>query len=78
MALAQGNAPAAVAALRRHEREFARGRLVEEREAMLVQALVRAGSRDEAIQRARAFRERFPGSLFLPVVDGAFENRPAP
>jgi outer membrane protein assembly factor BamD (BamD/ComL family) len=78
MALAQGSVPAAIAALTRHEQEFPRGRLVEEREAMLVQALLRAGRTAEAESRARAFGDRFPGSLLVPVVEGAVRNHQAP
>jgi hypothetical protein len=78
MAMARGSAPEAIAALRRHETAFPRGRLAEERDAMLVQALARAGLGGEAEGRAKAFRERFPGSLFMPVVDGAVKARPTP
>ena len=78
MAMAQGRAPAAIVALTRHESEFPRGRLAEEREVMLVQALARAGRTAEAQGRARAFRERYPDSLLLPIVEGAVRNPPAP
>lgn len=78
MAMAQGRAPAAIVALTRHESEFPRGRLVEEREAMLVQALARAGRSAEAEGRARAFRERYQDSLLLPIVEGAVRNQRGP
>lgn len=55
--------------MRRHEREFPRGRLEEEREVLYIQALVQAGQQREAVQRAQDFRTRFPDSLMLPAVD---------
>jgi hypothetical protein len=70
-ALARGDSAAALAALSRHEREFARPRLVEEREALAVQALVRADKTDDARARGTRFRKRFPHSVFAPVVDHA-------
>ncbi|MBX7101953.1 MAG: hypothetical protein K1X89_29825, partial [Myxococcaceae bacterium] len=70
-ALARGEVAQALEALERHEHEAPRGRLVEEREALFVQALVRAGRKEAAEQRASAFRARFPDSLLMPAVDAA-------
>jgi len=70
-ALASGNSAAALAALNRHAREFPRGRLSEEREALTIHALLASGSRDAAAARADAFRRTYPRSLFLPPIDRA-------
>ena len=74
MALARGDAAAALVALRGHEREHPRGRLTEEREALYVRALARAGKHDEAKARAAEFRARFPKSLLMGAVDDATAN----
>jgi hypothetical protein len=76
MALARGSPGDALAALDAHARSFPAGRLAEEREALAIQALSAAGRADEAAARARSFRQRWPGSVFLPLVDRAApENR---
>jgi hypothetical protein len=59
----------ALAALNGHERDFPRGTLAEERDALRVQALVAAGEREAAQSRARSFHKRFPQSLLAPTVD---------
>lgn len=71
MALARGDATAALDAIDRHAKEFPNGRLAEEREALAVQALVAASRTDSARARAARFRERFPRSVFLPAVESA-------
>ncbi len=70
-ALARDDTAGALQALRAHEARYASGRLVEEREALVVVALVHAGRRGEAEARAREFRARWPDSLLLPSVDAA-------
>ncbi|HWL88075.1 MAG TPA: hypothetical protein VNO21_19870 [Polyangiaceae bacterium] len=70
-ALARTDAAAALAVLARHAREFPNGTLAEEREALAVQALAKAGDVAKAKVRAQRFRERYPRSLFLPVVEEA-------
>jgi outer membrane protein assembly factor BamD (BamD/ComL family) len=72
--LLRGSASGALQALATHERRFPAGRMVEQREALTIQALVDAGRRDEASRRARQFRERFPGSLMLEVIQSALDN----
>jgi hypothetical protein len=57
-----------------HRTRFPRGRLAEERDALSIQALVKAGRNDEARTRARAFREHSPDSLFRAAVDSAIES----
>ena len=62
--------------LARHEQQFPDGRLAEERESLLVQALVRAGRSGEARSRAARFRAHWPRSLLQPVVDAALGEIP--
>lgn len=65
-ALARGELPGAFAALNEHERDFPRGRLVEEREALFIKTLHTAGRDDEAAARTRRFEATFPDSLLTP------------
>ena len=76
MAIARGEGGAALEALDRHAKDFPRGRLVEEREALAVQALVHSGPAGAARARAIQFRTRFPTSVFLPAVIAAVERAP--
>ncbi|HZU84640.1 MAG TPA: hypothetical protein VE987_17040 [Polyangiaceae bacterium] len=75
-ALVSGDSDAALRALDRHARTFRRPLLAEEHDALLVQALVRAGRYDEARARAEALRHKFPQSLLLPAVDAALASIP--
>src|SRR5205807_127438 len=70
-ALARGDGQGALASIAEHERRFAHGQLVEEREVLAVQSLVAAGRGQEAATRGARFRKAFPGSLLLPLVDQA-------
>jgi hypothetical protein len=74
--LLQGEPENALARLDLHRARFADGLLSEERDAMQVEALVRAGRADDARERARLFRARSPGSLFLPTVESAIASIP--
>jgi hypothetical protein len=76
IALVGGDSDTALHALDRHARTYSHPLLGEERDALLVQALVRAGRYDEARSRAEAFRRRVPKSLFLPAVDAAIASIP--
>jgi hypothetical protein len=76
VALVGGDSDTALRALDRHARTYARPILGEERDALFVQALVRAGRYDEARTRADAFRRRAPNSLFLSAVDAAIASIP--
>jgi hypothetical protein len=76
-ALSRRDAAAALEATDTHSKEFSRGRLVEEREALAIQALVLAGRDGEARSRAARFHKRFPDGLFLPVVDAAIDSLPS-
>jgi hypothetical protein len=75
-ALTHRDFDAALAAVRRHEKDFARGRLAEEREAIAVQALAGSGRVAEARARAASFRASYPESVFMPLVDAAAGSNP--
>jgi hypothetical protein len=75
-ALARGHTDLAIAALRRHTQAFPNGQLAEERDSLLVQALVAKGEFAQARQRAARFHRQHPHSLFLPVVDQALRSIP--
>jgi hypothetical protein len=75
-AIIQGEAAGALERLERHRRTFANPILDEERDAMEVEALVKAGRENEARARADAFRKRSPTSLFLPTVESAVRSIP--
>jgi hypothetical protein len=70
-ALVRGDTSAALEALDQHARTFAHALLAEERDALYVQALARAGRYEEARARAEAFRRTSPTSLLLPAVEAA-------
>ena len=65
-AMAKGDLPATFTALEKHERDFAKGRLAEEREALFIQALHAAGRETEAASRTERFNKQFPDSLLAP------------
>jgi len=75
-ALGRGAADRALIALRRHGRQFPNGELTEEREGLLVQALVGAQKYEQAREKADQFKKRYPRSLFAPVVDQAIGTIP--
>jgi hypothetical protein len=54
------------------------GQLSEERESLWIHALVTLGRVEEALQRAGAFRERFPDSLLQPSVDASLQGAERP
>lgn len=69
-ALVRGDAAGALAAAREHARRFRDGVLVEEREALTIQALRSLGRTSEADARAEAFLRRWPASLHGRLVRG--------
>jgi hypothetical protein len=75
-ALTAGDTSRALAVLDEHERAFPRGILREEREALAVRALARAGRGAEAKARAAVFHTQFPQSLFASGVDTELERIP--
>jgi hypothetical protein len=66
---------AAIAALEAHARDFAQGRLEEEREALWIQALLQQGATAAARERMARFDERFPTSLLRRDLAAAFERK---
>jgi hypothetical protein len=69
--LAQGEAQASLSELGRHGQLFPEGKLAEEREALMINALVSVEKYDEARQKAGTFRKRYPHSFLSPSVDAA-------
>ena len=74
-ALSRGQSGDALDALDAHASRYPRGRLSEEREALAVDALARAGRMDAARERATRFRRVYPNSVFGAVVDAALAPR---
>jgi len=74
-AITRGDQASAIAALQRHAREFPKGQLVQEREALMIQALRASGDDAAAQQRAKDFKRKFPGSLQQGTVDKASNQR---
>lgn len=70
-ALGRREGARALEAAERHAREFPRGQMTEEREAIAVQSLVLVGRSADAKARAARFHEHYPASVYLPVVDAA-------
>ena len=52
-----------------HAQRFPSGMLVQEREVIAIEALVKTGRKDEARKRADRFRSRFPGSSHTRRLD---------
>lgn len=78
-AIVRGNPEEALRAISRHEERYPDGRLVEEREALAVQALAASGRDEEARDRAGVFEARFPNSLLRGAVRRAVaaDRRPS-
>ncbi len=75
-ALARGRVDGALAALHRHARVFPTGQLAEERDSLLVQALVAKGDYAQARTQAARFARQHPHSLFSPAIDQALQSIP--
>ncbi len=75
-ALARGDGSGTLAVLRQHQREFSKGKLVEEREALRVLALVRSGNGAEARQQAAQFQRTYPKSFFRRTIEAALQTIP--
>ncbi len=75
-ALVNGNADAAIVSLRRHARVFADGQLAEERDALLIRALVSTGDYAQARARTSRFHRQHPRSLFFETVEQAIRSIP--
>jgi outer membrane protein assembly factor BamD (BamD/ComL family) len=70
-ALTRGDYASAIASLRKHARAFPHGELTQEREVLMVQALRASGDDAAAQQRAKDFKQKFPGSVQQGTVDKA-------
>ncbi len=66
-----GDHPACLATLGEHARTWPAGKLAEERDALMVQALAGTGNATAAEAAAQAFLERYPRSLFRHNVSSA-------
>ena len=75
-ALARGRADEALGPLDRHARQFPKGLLAEEREALAVNVLVTLSRYDEARERSARFLRRYPKSLLRASVEAAVEAIP--
>jgi outer membrane protein assembly factor BamD (BamD/ComL family) len=71
--LASGDPNGALAKLDDYARAYPRGRLVLEAEVVRIDALSRAGQRDQAKKRAEAFLRRHPNSVLAARVRGFLE-----
>jgi hypothetical protein len=71
-ALQAGDAATAVAMAQEHERQFPESAVLEEREAILIEALVKLGRRDEARHRLEALKVRFPRSAYSWRLEALF------
>jgi hypothetical protein len=74
VALQRGDITEALQMLTAHEQRFPTSALSEERDALLVREAVRAGSYGQARAWLRAFREHYPGSPMLPVLESALRD----
>ncbi len=75
-ALVRGNSADALIALDAHSTKYPSGERAEEREALAVQALVKAGRADDARARAERFKKGFPGSIYLGAVNASIASLP--
>ncbi len=73
MALARGKPADALFLLARHEQVFGRGRLSEEREALVILSLVADRKADAARAQAAKFKHKYPRSMLLRAIEAAFE-----
>jgi hypothetical protein len=74
--LASDDAEGALRRLDEHAQRFPKARLVEEREALAIQALANMGKGAEARARAKAFHEHHPTSVYGAAVDAAIGSLP--
>ena len=75
-ALGRGESNAALQILGEHARDYPTSTLAEEREALTVRALTRAGRVVEAKAKLAQFETRFPGSLMLSALKRAVGEKP--
>jgi hypothetical protein len=73
-ALAEGRTSQALKMLEQHARSHPKGQLAEERDALHVMALVKAGRRPAARAAAAQFHARHPNSVMSGAVDAALSS----
>lgn len=66
-----GQAAQALWALRQHSQRYPQGELREERESLWIRVLMMQGEVAAAREKAKHFRQTFPRSIFLPVIEPA-------
>lgn len=76
-ALRRGDAPGALARLDELRRRFPTGVLVQEREALTIEALSRSGNAGEARARAETFHKAYPASPHKTRIDALTAEPPA-
>jgi hypothetical protein len=74
-ALRANQSASAERSLNRHKKQFPKGRLVEEREALLVLAAFQGTDLKQAQEAAELFFKRFPKSLFRSAIESARDQR---
>jgi outer membrane protein assembly factor BamD (BamD/ComL family) len=74
--LIQGDPERALAHIETHRTKYPEGFLAEERDAMQVEALARAGRYEDARRAAARFRARRPSSMYTSTVDDAIASIP--
>jgi len=72
--LREGKPAEAMAIMEDLQRRYPEGRLGQEREALIVQMLAAMGRREEASARLARFRELYPKSLLLPMLEQAVRD----
>lgn len=77
-ALSSGRAALAISKAKEHRRYYPRGGLTQEREALWIRALVKAGRYQSARKRGAGFLKRFPRSLHGRAVRAALAKTPTP
>jgi RNA polymerase sigma factor (sigma-70 family) len=77
-ALAAGRSGEAIKLAQSHAKKYPRGRMGQERDVILIQALVLAGQHERAVELADRFRRASPASPFLPTIDAAIGAKPSP
>lgn len=65
----RGNPGEALAKAQEHAKKYPRGLLVQEREVIAIEALLKLGRRDEAVGRSVRFSKSFPGSTHQRRID---------
>ena len=74
MALARGNYSGTLDAINEHNTQFPHGWLLEESDALRVQALAGLDRRTEARARAAEFITTYPRSLFRPLIEDILDH----